>query len=155
MWCTCNASAGRLPANGTRQCSPRAPSRRQPFAMSWQDRLTLEPAVAYQVTYQRARARRSRPRICTPAEVAWQGALHGGYWSPSRRSLVIAIDTAPGAPSSLGEPGADVEAADEALSQGAVVLPPLVVTELMSDAKASRVLSRSVAKIPLLSPKHG
>lgn len=68
---------------------------------------------------------------------------------------MIAVDTSTWIAFFSGEPGPDVEAADEALSQGVVVLPPVVLTELMSDARASRVLSRSVAQIPLLPPKDG
>jgi predicted nucleic acid-binding protein len=68
---------------------------------------------------------------------------------------VIAIDTSTWIAFLSGESGLDVEAADEALSQGGVVLPPVVLTELMSDPKASRVISRSVAQVPLLLPKDG
>jgi len=68
---------------------------------------------------------------------------------------VIAIDTSTWIAFLSGELGADADAADEALARGDVVIPPVVLTELMSDAKAARRLVGLFGQIPLLSVDDG
>jgi hypothetical protein len=54
-----------------------------------------------------------------------------------------------------GGKGADVEALDRALAVGELCLPPVVVTELMTDADAPARLERVVGGLPLLLPTDG
>jgi predicted nucleic acid-binding protein len=68
---------------------------------------------------------------------------------------VIAVDTSTWIAFLSGAPGLDVDAADEALSRGAVSLPPVVLTELMSDPKASGTLGSVLRQIPLLNLRNG
>ncbi len=68
---------------------------------------------------------------------------------------MIAVDTSTWIAFLSGAPGPDVEATSHALSRGVVALPPVVLTELTSDTKASRKLVGPLRQIPLLSPDDG
>ncbi len=68
---------------------------------------------------------------------------------------MIAVDTSSWIAFFSGERGPDVAAVDEALAARAVVLPPVVLTELMSDPGASRVIGRELLQLPLLSIQEG
>jgi predicted nucleic acid-binding protein len=54
-----------------------------------------------------------------------------------------------------GERGKDVEALDEALAQRAVCLPPVVLTEILSDPNGSDSLGRDLRDFPLLDATTG
>jgi predicted nucleic acid-binding protein len=68
---------------------------------------------------------------------------------------LIAVDTSSWIAFFTGKPGADLAVIDEALSQGAVVLPPVVLTELLSDPEASKTIGSALLQIPLLSIQEG
>ncbi len=68
---------------------------------------------------------------------------------------MIAVDTSSWIAFFSGERGPDVEALDEALSASAVVLPPVVLTELISDPGASRAIGSELRQLPLLSIQEG
>lgn len=68
---------------------------------------------------------------------------------------MIAVDTSTWIAFLSGGEGPDVEATSEALARGIVALPPVVLTELTSDAKASRRLVKPLRQIPLLAPDGG
>lgn len=68
---------------------------------------------------------------------------------------MIAIDTSTWIAFLSGEPGLDVDAADDALLHGSAALPPVVLTELLSDPEASKTLSQLLPSVPLLAPHDG
>jgi predicted nucleic acid-binding protein len=68
---------------------------------------------------------------------------------------VIAVDTSTWIAFLSGGAGPDADALDAALERGLVVLPPIVLTELMSDPKATKMLAGSLQQIPLLSIEAG
>jgi predicted nucleic acid-binding protein len=51
--------------------------------------------------------------------------------------------------------GADVDRLDEAIGAGSLVLPPVVLTEIFSDATAAQVLSAVLPNLELLELSHG
>jgi hypothetical protein len=68
---------------------------------------------------------------------------------------LIAVDTSTLISFFRDEPGPDVEALDAALDLGHVALPPLVLTECLSDPKLDRQVARIVKSIPVLDPQPG
>ena len=68
---------------------------------------------------------------------------------------MIAADTSSLRRFLAGERGPDVEAIADALRNRAAVLPPVVVTELLSDPHAAAQLSEVFSGIPLLEIKEG
>jgi predicted nucleic acid-binding protein len=54
-----------------------------------------------------------------------------------------------------GDSGSDVEAVDESLARGDAVLPPVVLTELLSEPKLESRVARWIAAIPRLSIEDG
>ena len=68
---------------------------------------------------------------------------------------MIAVDTSSWIAFFSGERGPDVDAIDEALSKSSVVLPPVVLTELLSDPRAARTIGPSLLQLPLLSIQEG
>jgi predicted nucleic acid-binding protein len=69
---------------------------------------------------------------------------------------VIAVDTSSWIAYFDGASGgADVEAVDEALARNAVVLPPVVLTELLSDPGGATALHEALLKLPLLELRPG
>ena len=68
---------------------------------------------------------------------------------------MIAIDTSSLSAYFAGEIGPDVEAVELALQEKQVMLPPVVLTEILSDRKIPRVLANLVRGLPLLVPAEG
>ncbi len=68
---------------------------------------------------------------------------------------MIAADTSSLVAYFAGAPGDDVVAIDEALSQHALLLPPVVLSELLSAPKLSKALEALLLAIPLLSITDG
>ncbi len=68
---------------------------------------------------------------------------------------MIAIDTSSLIAYLRGDTGADVEAVDTALEHGQAALPPVVLTELLSDPKLARAIKRLLAALPLLEVMDG
>ncbi len=54
-----------------------------------------------------------------------------------------------------GESGEDVEAVETALAERQVCLPPVVLTELLSDPKLPKPVSELLRQIPLLDVSEG
>lgn len=68
---------------------------------------------------------------------------------------MIAVDTSSLIAYLAGESGADVEALDMALANNQAHLPPVVLTEILSDAAARRRLEPIVTSLPLLDITDG
>jgi predicted nucleic acid-binding protein len=68
---------------------------------------------------------------------------------------VIAADTSTFIAYLSGERGADVEAMEVALSESQVCLPPVVLTELLSDPKLPKAVARALGQIPVLEISDG
>jgi predicted nucleic acid-binding protein len=68
---------------------------------------------------------------------------------------VIAVDTSSWIAFLAGEEGADVALVDRALADRQVVLPPVVMTELLSDPKLPRSVAELLQEIPILHPRSG
>jgi predicted nucleic acid-binding protein len=64
---------------------------------------------------------------------------------------VIAADTSTWVAFLDGERGADVEALDKSLADRQVVMPPIVLTELLSDPQLPSALARMLADIPRIN----
>ena len=54
-----------------------------------------------------------------------------------------------------GDSGADVEAVDDALETGQAALPPVVLSELLSDPKLPPSVRQTLTELPLLDPSPG
>ena len=65
---------------------------------------------------------------------------------------MIAADTSTWVAFLEGERGADVEALDKSLADRQVVMPPIVLTELMSDPQLPSALAQMLADIPRIDP---
>lgn len=65
---------------------------------------------------------------------------------------MIAVDTSTLIAFLRGDPGPDVDALDAALAVGHVVLPPVVVTECLSDPALDRRVLQLVRSLPMLEP---
>jgi predicted nucleic acid-binding protein len=68
---------------------------------------------------------------------------------------MIAIDSSSLIAFLQGDAGTDVEAVDESLSRGDAVLPPVVLTELLSDPKLESRVARWIRALPRLSIDEG
>ncbi len=68
---------------------------------------------------------------------------------------MIAVDTSSLIAYLEGESGADVEAVDAALEHGQAALPPVVLTELLSDPKLPRPLGKLLTTLPLVELTDG
>jgi predicted nucleic acid-binding protein len=68
---------------------------------------------------------------------------------------VIAADSSSFIAHLAGDEGEDVEVLDQALSDRLVVLPPVVLVELLSDAKLPSAVSDLLQLLPLLETTEG
>ena len=68
---------------------------------------------------------------------------------------MIALDSSSLIAYLSGSKGADVDAVDLALSQKQAVLPPVVLSELLSDPKLSPATSQIFKELPLLAVMDG
>ena len=68
---------------------------------------------------------------------------------------MIAVDTSSLIAFFAGEEGSDVEQVRGALSSHAICLPPIVIVELLSDAKSRGTLEAAIADWPILDPPEG
>jgi hypothetical protein len=68
---------------------------------------------------------------------------------------VIALDTSSLAHYLAGSSGSDVEAVDMALEQSQACLPPVVLSEVLSDPTRPAGLEKALLAIPLLALKPG
>jgi predicted nucleic acid-binding protein len=68
---------------------------------------------------------------------------------------VIAIDTSSLVHYLAGSAGKDVEAVDAALAHSQACLPPVVLSEVLSDPKLPQRLEQALLQIPVLSLKPG
>lgn len=68
---------------------------------------------------------------------------------------MIAIDTSSFIAYFAGDTGGDVLAVDQALADKQVVLPPAVLSELLSTPKLTPSIATSLKELPLLSLKEG
>ena len=68
---------------------------------------------------------------------------------------MIALDTSSLVHYLGGSPRNDVEAVDIALVESQACLPPVVLSELLSDPKLSRAVEDVILQIPILEPMDG
>jgi len=68
---------------------------------------------------------------------------------------MIAVDTSSLIAFLRGETGRDVDAVDQALEFHQAVLPPAVLTELLSDPHLDRTVSRLIRALPVLESDAG
>lgn len=68
---------------------------------------------------------------------------------------MIAADTSTWIAFLQGEDGDDVRLLDRALADQQVLMPPVVLTELLSDPKAPAKLVELLVQIPLIEPDSG
>lgn len=68
---------------------------------------------------------------------------------------MIAVDTSTVIAYLSGEAGKDVEAMDLALSESQVCLPPVVLTELLSDPKLPAAVAQLLEQVPVLDISEG
>jgi predicted nucleic acid-binding protein len=68
---------------------------------------------------------------------------------------VIAIDTSAVVAYLSGDPGADMGTVDGALASRQACLPPVVLTELLSDPKLQKHIRELFVELPLLEPMPG
>jgi predicted nucleic acid-binding protein len=68
---------------------------------------------------------------------------------------VIAVDTSSMIAFLQGDPGDDVELVQSALDAGQLVLPPVVLTELLSDPAITRPIRTLLAGLPVLDLEAG
>lgn len=68
---------------------------------------------------------------------------------------MIAADTSSLSALLAGESGEDVEQLAEALDQNLLSLPPVVVTEILSDPRTEKLLAPKIGQIPLLEVADG
>jgi len=68
---------------------------------------------------------------------------------------VIAADTSTWIAFLQGDAGADVELLDLALRDQQVVMPPVVLTELLSDPRLSPDVAKTLCEVPLLEADAG
>ena len=68
---------------------------------------------------------------------------------------MIALDTSSLVHYLAGSPGQDVEAVDVALLENQACLPPVVLSEILSDPKLPRALEEIVLQIPTLELASG
>jgi predicted nucleic acid-binding protein len=68
---------------------------------------------------------------------------------------MIAIDTSSLVAFLRGDKGSDVEAVDQALELSQAVLPPVVLTEVLSLPRLDRRVSRLIRELPVLEVQPG
>jgi predicted nucleic acid-binding protein len=68
---------------------------------------------------------------------------------------MIAIDTSSWIAYFQGDDGPDVSAVDRVLGDGRACLPPVVLTELLSDPKLPKRVGELIQQLPLLDVKPG
>jgi predicted nucleic acid-binding protein len=68
---------------------------------------------------------------------------------------VIAVDTSTLSALFAGEHGKDVDTLADSLARGDVRLPPAVLTEILSDAAAAKVLTPRLLELELLDVSEG
>ena len=68
---------------------------------------------------------------------------------------MIAVDTSSWIAFLSGAAGADVEFVEQALADRQVAMPPVVLTELLSDSKLPASVSQLIAQVPLLEVIDG
>ena len=68
---------------------------------------------------------------------------------------MVAVDTSSLIAFLRGEPGRDVESVDQALEFNQAVLPPVVLTEILSDPGLDRRVARLVRDLPVLEIRPG
>jgi predicted nucleic acid-binding protein len=68
---------------------------------------------------------------------------------------VIAVDTSSLIAYLRGDDGSDVEAVDQAFELKQAVLPPVVLTEILSDPKLDRRVSKLIRELPILETVPG
>jgi len=68
---------------------------------------------------------------------------------------VIAVDTSTWIAFLQGADGSDVRLLDRALADQQVLMPPVVLTELLSDPKAAADVAELLASLPLMEPDIG
>jgi predicted nucleic acid-binding protein len=68
---------------------------------------------------------------------------------------MIAVDTSSWIAYFQGDEGPDVTAVDRLLADGRACLPPVVLTELLSDPKILQRLAELIRELPLLDVKPG
>ena len=64
--------------------------------------------------------------------------------------MIVAIDTSSFVAFLQGESGTDVEKIDSALEVGSALMPPVVLTELLSDPKLPKKVSENLSAMPPL-----
>ncbi len=69
--------------------------------------------------------------------------------------MLIAIDTSSFVAYVSGEQGRDVDLLDRALTNGSIMLPPIVFVELLSDPKLPKELEKFLKKVPRLEVLKG
>ncbi len=68
---------------------------------------------------------------------------------------MIAADTSTWIAFLEGEPGRDADVLDQALEHKQVLMPPAVLTELLSDPKLDRDLAETLLQVPLIEITDG
>jgi predicted nucleic acid-binding protein len=68
---------------------------------------------------------------------------------------MIAADTSSLAAYLQGEAGSDAEQIDDALAAHALALPPVVVTEILSDPANAEITESRIRDMPVLDPTDG
>lgn len=68
---------------------------------------------------------------------------------------MIAVDSSSWIAYFGGSEGRDVDLLDEALARQAVAMPPVVLTELLSDPQASPALEDALNRVPMLEVREG
>lgn len=68
---------------------------------------------------------------------------------------MIAVDSSSWIAYFAGAAGADIEAVERALAGRQACLPPVVLTELLSDSALPRPVAELLLQLPLLSPDPG
>ena len=68
---------------------------------------------------------------------------------------MIAADTSSLVAYFSGHPGPDVDKVFNAVAAGDLTLPPIVLTEALSDPKAGTALETKLSQLALLEPSHG
>ena len=69
--------------------------------------------------------------------------------------MIVAADTSSLVAFLSGESGKDVDLIDNFLDAGTIMLPPVVITEILSDPKLPSNLVKFLEKIPLLTISQG
>lgn len=68
---------------------------------------------------------------------------------------MVAVDTSSLIAFLRGEEGPDVERVDQALEENQAVLPPVVLTEILSDPKLAREVRKLIEELPILETRTG